>query len=75
MTQQEATNRNIGLTFDFVNYLLDNPNDLERLPDNFALEFREKDFPTPECPQATPSAAPQKLARKYVQVKNTFEFA
>jgi hypothetical protein len=75
MTQQETINRNIGLTFDFVDYLLDNPNDLDKLPDNFALEFREKDFPTLEHLQATPSATPPKTERRYVQVKNAFEFA
>jgi len=43
MTQEETINRNIGLTFDFVNYLLDNPKELDKLPDNFVLEFREND--------------------------------
>ncbi len=36
--------RNIGLTFDFVSYLMDNKAEVEKLPDNFDLEFIEKDF-------------------------------
>jgi hypothetical protein len=75
MTQKETINRNIGLTFDFVNYLLDNPSELDKLPDKFTLEFRKKDFPKLEHPQATFSVAPPESVRKYVQVKNTFEFA
>jgi hypothetical protein len=75
MTQQETINRNIGLTFDFVNCLLDNPNDLDKLPDNFALEFREKDFPKSEHLQVTSSVEPHRSERRYVQVKNAFEFA
>jgi hypothetical protein len=75
MTQEETINRNIGLTFDFVNHLLDNPSELNKLPDNFTLEFREKDFPKLEHPQATSPMVPQETVRKYVHVKNTFEFA
>ena len=45
MTNKETIERNIGLTFDFVNHLIDNKTDLEKLPDNFTIEFVEKDFP------------------------------
>lgn len=44
MTKKETIERNIGLTFDFVNYLIDNPNVAVNLPINFRLEFIEKDF-------------------------------
>ena len=45
MTNKETIERNVGLTFDFVNYLIDKPDVAEGLPDNFKLEFVEKDFP------------------------------
>jgi len=45
MTNKETVERNIGLTFDFVNHLIDNPTIAEDLPDDFKLEFIEKDFP------------------------------
>jgi hypothetical protein len=74
MTQQETITHNIGLTFDFVNYLLDNKSDLEKLPDNFELEFQEKDFSKLEYNQDIPFIAP-KREKKYVRVRNAFEFA
>ncbi|MDR3340413.1 MAG: hypothetical protein LBT25_10055 [Candidatus Symbiothrix sp.] len=61
--------RNIGLTFDFVNYLIDNEAEIEKLPDNFKLEFSEKDFPKLERKQN----ASQDMEKRYVRVKNTFE--
>jgi len=45
MTYKEIVERNIGLTFDFVNYLIDNKSEVEKLPDSFNLKFIEKDFP------------------------------
>lgn len=42
MTNKETIHRNIGLTFDFVRYLIKNPKEAEKLPDNFELEFIEK---------------------------------
>ena len=45
MTNKETIKRNIGLTFDFVNHLIDDQSELEKLPDNFTVEFIEKDFP------------------------------
>jgi hypothetical protein len=72
MTQKETVTRNIGLTFDFVNYLLDNEAEIEKLPDNFKLEFNEKDFPKTERKQNVHSAS-QDMEKRYVRVKNTFE--
>lgn len=63
MTNQEIINKNIGLTFDFVKYLIKNPEKAENLPDNFELEFVEKDF-----------KIDRKIkGKKLVKVKNTFE--
>ena len=63
--------RNIGLTFDFVHHLIDNKSDLEKLPDSFAIEFVEKDFPKLQRKQFINQAMPD-VKRKYVQVKNSF---
>lgn len=73
MTHKETIERNIGLTFDFVNYLIDNKEEIEKLPDNFKLEFIEKDFTKVENKQlqtTTPT-----LQNKYVRVKNSFDLA
>jgi len=71
MTNKETVERNIGLTFDFVHYLIDHPELVETLPDNFELEFIEKDFPVMEKKHGLPYG--ENIVRKYVTVKNTFE--
>lgn len=65
MTNKEITNRNIGLTFDFIKFLIENPDEVENLPDNFELEFIEKDF------KLTSEVKGKK--KKLVKVKNSFE--
>lgn len=73
MTNKETVERNIGLTFDFVNHLIDNPVATENLPDDFKLEFIEKDFPNIE--KREPMDIDQKVKKKYVRVRNTFEIS
>ena len=68
MTNKETMERNIGLTFDFVNHLIDNKSDLEKLPDDFVVEFVEKDFPKLQRRQSVKL----NIRRKFVQVKNSF---
>ena len=63
--------RNIGLTFDFVNHLIDNKSDLEKLPENFTIEFIEKDFPKLQRKQSVNHTMPN-MRKKIVQVKNSF---
>ena len=72
MTNNESIERNIGLTFDFVNHLIDSKSDLEKLPDNFTVEFIEKDFPKLQRRHALHRTTAD-TNRKYVQVKNSFE--
>jgi len=72
MTNKETIERNIGLTFDFVNHLIENKSDLEKLPDNFTVEFIEKDFPTLQRHQALHRTTAD-TNRKYIQVRNSFE--
>lgn len=73
MTNKETVERNIGLTMDFVNHLIDNPDVAENLPATFMLEFAEKDFPHTEHKHET--AANAAMERKIVRVRNDFEFA
>ena len=71
MTNKETIERNIGLTFDFVNHLIDNKSDLEKLPENFTIEFIEKDFPKLQRKQSVNHTMPN-MRKKIVQVKNSF---
>jgi hypothetical protein len=65
MTNKEIVNRNIGLTFDFVKQIIDNPTLAEQLPDNCEIDFIEKDFT---------SKNKDIDGKKYlVRVKNSFE--
>ncbi len=65
MTNKEIINRNIGLTFDFVKQIIDNPSIAEQLPDNCEIEFIEKDFTSKNSTD---------VDNKYlVKVKNAFE--
>lgn len=65
MTNKEKINRNIGLTFDFAKYLIDNLEKVKGLPSSFELEFIERDF------LVTPVLKGKK--KKLVKVKNNFE--
>ena len=69
MTHKEMVERNIGLTFDFVNHLIDNKSEIEKLPDDFKLMFIEKDFPKHQNPQR--ESKKTTLQERYVRVKNS----
>jgi len=70
MTNKETVERKIGLTFDYVNFLIDNPSMLESLPDKYKLEIIEKDFPRKET---TKFKKGSKQKQKTVRVLNSFE--
>ena len=58
MTNEEVVTRNIGLAFDFLRYVMDNPQILDDIPDRAELELLAPDVPIPEkgkedCPRAT----------------------
>jgi len=71
MTNKETIERNIGLTFDFVNNLIDNKSELLKLPDKFTIEFVEKDFPKLQRKQSSSEEKPN-VMKKFVQVQNSF---
>jgi len=70
MTNKENVERNIGLTFDLVNHMIDNPDSLDKIPDNAAIQFVEKDFPAIE---AVDSSKRKVQKSKKVRVRNSFE--
>ena len=45
MTKKEYIERNIGMTFDFIKYLIDHPEAIELIPDGAELDFIDKDMP------------------------------
>ncbi|MDO5665285.1 MAG: hypothetical protein Q4G63_08525 [Bacteroidia bacterium] len=72
MTRKEIIERNIGLTFDFVHYIMDNKKEATKLSENFEIEFIDKDFSKIEI--KTPNKQNESvIPKKYVRVKNTFE--
>jgi len=71
MTNKETIERNIGLTFDFVEYLVDSPGIADTMPDKCKVEFVEKDFPKTEKNEEIESDS--HLKKKYVKVRNSFE--
>ena len=72
MTNKGNINRNIGLTFDFVRYLIDNPKQIENLPDEFNLEFMDKDISIKIKPTYKGS---NKQQETFVRVGHTFEIS
>ena len=71
MTNKEHVNRNIGLTFDFVHSLMENPKLIDQLPEKFRLEFIEKDFSQMDSDQKEKHN--DQLIKKFVKVRNKFE--
>jgi hypothetical protein len=66
MTNKETTERNIGLTFDFLRQVLYNPSIIDKIPDNGIIEFVQKDIPIKE-------KIAEKRPDKYIRVKRDFE--
>ena len=66
MTNKETVNRNIGLTFDFVRQIIDNPDLIDELEDNSTIEFLQKDYPETKNVDDV-------VADKYIRIKRSFE--
>lgn len=65
MTNRETVRKNIGLTFDFVRYLITNPQLAEQLPDKCEIDFIESDFSSLTDKELT--------SKKLVKVNHTFD--
>lgn len=65
MTNKEIVKRDIGLTFDLIRKIIENPHLVDRIPDNCVIEFVEKDFEIRKQNYAENS--------KLIKVKNEIE--
>ena len=66
MTNKETVNRNIGLTFDFIRQIVDNPEIIDNIDNNSTIEFLQKDYPEREKSR-------QIIPDKFIKVKRNFE--
>jgi hypothetical protein len=66
MNNKEYTERNIGLTFDFIRQISHDPSILKSIPDGAIIEFIDKDYSKIEYPQSV-------KPNSYIKVKNQFE--
>lgn len=69
MTRKEAANRNIGLAFDFMRQVVNEPALLDKIPDGSVLEFIEKDF----VKKQNIPLQKRKRNRKYLRVESRLE--
>jgi hypothetical protein len=66
MNNKEYSERNIGLTFDFLKQIVIDPSILERIPDGALIEFIDKDYAKRESPDST-------KPNRFIKVNNQFE--
>lgn len=67
MTKKEYVERNIGITFDFIRYLIDHPEVIDTIMDSAELDFIDKDMPF----KIKEEVQGKKVAR--YKVEHTFE--
>jgi len=66
MTNKETVNRNIGLPFDFMKQIVNNPKMIENVDNNSIIEFLQKDYPERETVRQT-------IPDIFIKVKRNFE--
>jgi len=69
MNEQLTVLRNIGLTFDFVRQLIDNPEMVDKIKNESTIDFLDKDFIKHEKQEAK-----EIKNVSYIKVKHTFDF-
>ena len=70
MRKDEVVKKNISLVFDFLRYVTDHPELIEKLPDGCELEFLDKDFPLIE-----PELSIGGVEKAFLKVEHTFNIA
>ena len=70
MKKEEIVKKNISLVFDFLRYLTDHPELIEKIPDNCELEFLDKDFPITETEPSNEGSE-----KVYLKVEHTFDIS
>ncbi len=66
MTNKETVNRNIGLSFDFIRQIINNPKIMDKIENNSTIEFLQKDYPEREKTKRI-------ITDKFIKVKRNFE--
>ena len=70
MKRDEIVKKNISLVFDFLRYLTDHPELIEKIPDGCELEFLDKDFPLTGI---EPDA--EAVKKVFLKVEHTFDIS
>jgi len=66
MTNKETVNRNLGLSFDFIRQIVNNPKIMDKIENDSTIEFLQKDYPEREKTKRI-------IADKFIRVKRNFE--
>ena len=70
MRKDEIVRKNISLVFDFLRYLTDDPELIEKLPNRCELDFLDKDLPVIEDESIVTS-----VDTTFLKVEHTFNIA
>ena len=68
MRKDEIVKKNISLVFDFLRYLTEHTELIEKVPDGCELEFLEKDFPLTE-----PDPSTEGVKKVFLKVEHIFD--
>ena len=71
MTKHEIVDKSIGLTFDFIRYVLDNPGMLDKIPEGAEIDFIDAGTGGAAAKSATETKRP----RMTLKVERTFRAA
>jgi len=70
MRKDEIVKKNISLVFDFLRYLMEHPELIEKLPEGCELEFLDRDFPLIET-----GISVDGVEKAFLKVEHTFNLA
>ena len=67
MRRDEIASKNISLTFDFLRYIIEHPELVEKLPNGRELEFLDRDFPVNNTVEIA-----ENIEKTILKVEHTF---
>ena len=67
MTNKEQIQRDMAIAFDFVEQIIDNPDILDKIPDDSTVTFLDSENVKPE------KQINKDISKKYIKVKRHFE--
>lgn len=70
MRKDEIVRKNVSLVFDFLRYLTQHPELIEKIPDRCEIEFLDKDFPSTLTEREDRGEGSEKLF--FLKVHHTF---